>query len=345
MTEAAALIRSTVDRILRLKEEIDALQADIKEVYAEAKGHGLDKTIIGLIVQDIRSLERNAGKVEETNELYDRYVAAYQETKASPALARARRKAPADLAWQAPRVATMSECKEAWAAGAPISQDFTYENAQVYFICFPLVAKVKIGLSNNVYARLKSLSKEVMSDGIIIGTVKGNRKSEMAALDCFQAHSIGGEWFRLTDVLVLQIENYIERHNGTIYAPLGAKSSAAVALPDDAVTAPVPPPEASAAGDVSPPAAHTQFKAPDHAPEYTGSMLPGAPVGSPTVAGSAATASLDVVPALSVTASGAFPPKHLAGPSGSAPLGGIDLADDMPAFLRRSQSRIFPLNT
>jgi uncharacterized protein (UPF0335 family) len=183
MTEAAALIRSTVDRILRLKEEIDAIQADIKEVYAEAKGHGLDKSALGALVAELRKVEKvGRDQLAEAETVLDLYRQAYE--------------------------------------------------------------------------------------GGAVGTK-----------DAPRAHP----------------------HT---HAPAREEM---------------------------------KFSQPDHADEYTGSMLPGAPVGSPSVAGSAATASLDVVPALSVTASGAFPPKHLAGPSGSAPLGDIDLADDMPAFLRRSK--------
>ena len=78
MTEAAALIRSTVDRILRLKEEIDALNDDIKEVYAEAKAHGLDKAALGALVNEIRKANRlGADRIEEASSILELYREAY----------------------------------------------------------------------------------------------------------------------------------------------------------------------------------------------------------------------------------------------------------------------------
>lgn len=79
MTEAAALIRSTVDRILRLKEEIDNLNDDIKEVYAEAKANGLDKSALGALVTEIRKVNRlGADRIEEASTILDTYRDAYE---------------------------------------------------------------------------------------------------------------------------------------------------------------------------------------------------------------------------------------------------------------------------
>ncbi|WP_247997015.1 GapR family DNA-binding domain-containing protein [Brucella tritici] len=38
-------LKSFIDRVLRLKEEEDTIKADIREVYAEMKGEGFDKTV------------------------------------------------------------------------------------------------------------------------------------------------------------------------------------------------------------------------------------------------------------------------------------------------------------
>ena len=55
---ADARLRSFIDRVLRLKEEQDALADDIREVYAEAKGEGFDKTALGEVVSYLRKIEK-----------------------------------------------------------------------------------------------------------------------------------------------------------------------------------------------------------------------------------------------------------------------------------------------
>lgn len=53
MTEVVAAdhLRQLIERIERLDEEKAALAADIKEVYAEAKGHGFDTKIMRQIIR------------------------------------------------------------------------------------------------------------------------------------------------------------------------------------------------------------------------------------------------------------------------------------------------------
>jgi uncharacterized protein (UPF0335 family) len=50
-------LRSFVDRIERLNEEREALSADIREVYAEAKGTGFDTRIMRQIIR-LRKLDK-----------------------------------------------------------------------------------------------------------------------------------------------------------------------------------------------------------------------------------------------------------------------------------------------
>lgn len=69
-TEAANKIKSVRDRIVRLTEEKKALQEDIKDIYAEAKGFGLDvKTVRKMVNESLMELE----KVREEQELIDLY--------------------------------------------------------------------------------------------------------------------------------------------------------------------------------------------------------------------------------------------------------------------------------
>lgn len=82
-------IRSILERILRLKSEQDELGEDIKEVYAEAKSNGFDKTALGQAVSIIRKREKNPQAFAERNEIADLYLSAF-DGSASRTHARAR---------------------------------------------------------------------------------------------------------------------------------------------------------------------------------------------------------------------------------------------------------------
>jgi uncharacterized protein (UPF0335 family) len=67
---AAAKLRNFVERIERLESEKADLAADIKDVYAEAKGNGFDTKIMRKVIQ-LRKLEEPDRK--EHDELLDLY--------------------------------------------------------------------------------------------------------------------------------------------------------------------------------------------------------------------------------------------------------------------------------
>ncbi len=70
---AAKRLRSFIERIERLEEEKAALAADIREVYAEAKGDGFDAKTMRQIVK-LRKLD-SADRAEQAA-LLDLYKAA-----------------------------------------------------------------------------------------------------------------------------------------------------------------------------------------------------------------------------------------------------------------------------
>ena len=72
-SEAADRLRSVVERVERLSEEKDALAADIREVYSEAKGQGYDVSIVRKVVAR-RKKERD--EIEETDALLAAYEGA-----------------------------------------------------------------------------------------------------------------------------------------------------------------------------------------------------------------------------------------------------------------------------
>jgi uncharacterized protein (UPF0335 family) len=78
-TIAAGQVRAFVDRVLRLKEEQDTLAADIRDIYAEAKGMGFDKTAIGQVVAHVRKIGKiGVSAVEEKQTVFDMYMDAYE---------------------------------------------------------------------------------------------------------------------------------------------------------------------------------------------------------------------------------------------------------------------------
>lgn len=91
-----------VDRILRMKSEEDAIKSDIKEIYAEAKGRGYDKTRLGETVATVRKLEKDADGEAEKEAIRDLYLTAYFRSKNKP-----HTHAPARADFQAAKNAAM----------------------------------------------------------------------------------------------------------------------------------------------------------------------------------------------------------------------------------------------
>ena len=72
-TIARDQLRAFIERIERLEEEKAALMADIREVYAEAKGTGFDPKIMRQVVR-LRKMEPDARQEQEF--VLDTYLAA-----------------------------------------------------------------------------------------------------------------------------------------------------------------------------------------------------------------------------------------------------------------------------
>jgi uncharacterized protein (UPF0335 family) len=67
---AAGQLKSVVERIERLEEEKAALGADIREVYAEAKGNGFDTKIIRQVIRMRRLDKADRQEQEAVLDLY-----------------------------------------------------------------------------------------------------------------------------------------------------------------------------------------------------------------------------------------------------------------------------------
>lgn len=86
-------IKAFVERILRLKEESKAIASDIREIYAEAKGNGFDKTVLGQIVSYVDKRQNDAATLEERSALFDLYLEAFDGSVGRPSHAHTREKA------------------------------------------------------------------------------------------------------------------------------------------------------------------------------------------------------------------------------------------------------------
>ena len=69
---AAAKLRSFVERIEKLEFEKSELAADIREVYAEAKGNGFDTKIMRQIIRLRKMEEPDRREQDELLDLYRR---------------------------------------------------------------------------------------------------------------------------------------------------------------------------------------------------------------------------------------------------------------------------------
>ena len=72
-TFAHGQLRTIVERIERLEEEKKTIAADIKEVYAEAKGNGFDTKVLRKVIT-LRT--KDADERQEEEAMIDVYLAA-----------------------------------------------------------------------------------------------------------------------------------------------------------------------------------------------------------------------------------------------------------------------------
>lgn len=72
-TTAQTQLKAVIERIERLEEDKAAVMADLKEVYAEAKGNGFDVKILRKIV---RLRKQDSAKRSEEEALLDLYLSA-----------------------------------------------------------------------------------------------------------------------------------------------------------------------------------------------------------------------------------------------------------------------------
>ena len=82
---AGERLRSFIERIERLEEERRTLGADLKEVYAEAKGNGFDTKIMRQIIRLRRMDKDDLDEQESLLDVYKRALGMLPEARASAA--------------------------------------------------------------------------------------------------------------------------------------------------------------------------------------------------------------------------------------------------------------------
>jgi len=70
-------IKAFADRIMRMRAEAKAINADVREIYAEAKANGLNKTILGQLVVYLEKMDADANAVHTSEAEFDLYLTAY----------------------------------------------------------------------------------------------------------------------------------------------------------------------------------------------------------------------------------------------------------------------------
>jgi uncharacterized protein (UPF0335 family) len=93
----AGQLKAITERILRLLGEIDDIKTDIKEIYAEAKANGFDKTILGKVVAHLRAEAKDPDKLAETETIFDLYLAAIKGASRTHTHVGAREAVPAKV--------------------------------------------------------------------------------------------------------------------------------------------------------------------------------------------------------------------------------------------------------
>ena len=69
---ASDRLKSFVERIERLEEEKQALAADIREVYSEAKGAGFDVKVMRQLIRLRKMDDEDRNQMEEILSVYER---------------------------------------------------------------------------------------------------------------------------------------------------------------------------------------------------------------------------------------------------------------------------------
>jgi len=175
-------------------DEIDVLDAEIAELQAKK----------AKIYRKWRTHLQIAGVADVPAEI----AALKDELKRRHPEPSSHERPPAN-SFQKPRLAPLAETKAAYRSGHPISGDQRYQNASVYFAQCRSLELLKIGISNDVEARLSDLQESTGLPLTLLRTLPGTRQEELRALEAFRAWHLRGEWYDLTPECRAFVDRYI----------------------------------------------------------------------------------------------------------------------------------------
>lgn len=95
-------------------------------------------------------------------------------------------------------------------------------NSYVYFIYFPALSLVKIGISTDLRRRLKSFESHIPGAAFMFGAFRGDWNDEAAAHRVFSRSRARREWFHASAELIAEVERYVVSRSGR-FRPLPHK--------------------------------------------------------------------------------------------------------------------------
>lgn len=93
---AHAQLRALVERIERTQEEIDTLNKDKSEIYAEAKGNGFDPKILKIVISRRQMDSTDRKERDDLIELYERALRGNDKGSGTKRATRARAREDAE---------------------------------------------------------------------------------------------------------------------------------------------------------------------------------------------------------------------------------------------------------
>jgi hypothetical protein len=90
-----------------------------------------------------------------------------------------------------------------------VAFDLAFAKAAVYFVHFPALGRLKIGISNNVPERMRALSRACGAEGVLLASFQGDLQAEKNALHSFAQFRLQGEWFAYSVECAAAVSAYV----------------------------------------------------------------------------------------------------------------------------------------
>jgi hypothetical protein len=213
MIENAALLKSAAGQIDEIDVLIRGLQDDKKTVFDNIKESVEPPTFKAwkeaVKLRQKRRVDKDALEAHDSRVWAVLAMLEASGTEHAVNTSRAPAGGEPSIEFEEPRSAGLAEIREAFKNGKSISQDFRFQNGEVYFAHFDGIGRVKIGVSTDAVRRVADLSRALGLEPCNVAIIPGNRRSEQVAHSHFERWRIAGEWFSATDECVSEIKSYV----------------------------------------------------------------------------------------------------------------------------------------